>query len=62
MLLEQDPGRAGSEERLPASTARGEAVFLALRHRWRDDAFLNLEIERFVTPAEFDAITAARCR
>lgn len=39
-----------------------QRVFLALRHRWRDEAFLNLEIERFVSAAEFDAIAAARCR
>ena len=37
-------------------------VFLALRHKWREQAFLNLEIERLLTPAEFDAIKYARCR
>ena len=41
---------------------RDARVFLVLRHRWRDEAFLNLEIERLLTPAEFDAIAGARCR
>ncbi len=38
-----------------------QRLFLALRHRWRDEAFLNLEIERFVSATEFDAIANARC-
>ena len=38
------------------------SVFLALRHRWREQSFLNLEIERLLTPREFDDIKNARCR
>ncbi len=37
-------------------------VFLALRHRWREQAFLNLEIERLLSVEEFDGIKTARCR
>ncbi len=40
---------------------RDQRVFLALRHRWREASFLNLEIERLLTPDEFDDIKNARC-
>ena len=42
--------------------SRNERVFLALRHRWREQSFLNLEIERLLTPREFEDIKNARCR
>lgn len=41
---------------------RDNSVFLALRHRWREQSFLNLDIERLLTPSEFDAIKRARCQ
>ncbi len=41
---------------------RDNSVFLALRHRWREQSFLNLEIERLLRPREFDAIKNAHCR
>ena len=41
---------------------RDGRVFLVLRHSWREQAFLNLEIERLLTPREFDDIKNARCR
>lgn len=41
---------------------RDDRVFLVLRHSWREQAFLNLEIERLLTPREFDDIKKARCR
>ncbi len=40
---------------------RQNRVFLALRHRWREQSFLNLEIERLLTADEFDDIKNARC-
>lgn len=41
--------------------ASGRADF-ALRHRWQDQAFLNLEIERLLTVDEMNALIQARCR
>ena len=37
-------------------------VFLALRHRWRDDAFLAVDVERLLTSAELEDIASASCR
>ena len=37
-------------------------VFLAIRHKWKDKSFLNLEIERLLTQSEFDDIKNSRCR
>ncbi len=38
-----------------------DQVFLAFRHKWRDQAFLSVDIERLLTPDEFDDIKNAKC-
>ena len=42
-------------------TSTGE-LFFAFRHRWRDQAFLAVDIERFLGPGEFAQIRNAACR
>jgi hypothetical protein len=39
-----------------------DKVFLAFRHKWRDQAFLSVEIERLLTPDEFNDIKNAACK
>lgn len=39
-----------------------DRVFLAIRHRWREQAFFGIDIERMLTREAFDDIAAARCR
>ena len=39
-----------------------DRLFLALRHRWREQAFFDIEIERFLTGAEMEEISSAHCR
>ncbi|MCP3687149.1 MAG: hypothetical protein GY784_01935 [Gammaproteobacteria bacterium] len=38
-----------------------DQVFMALRHSWRDQAFLSVDIERLLTPDEFNDIKNAKC-
>ena len=39
-----------------------DQIFMAIRHQWRDHAFLSLDIERLLTPEEFDDIKNAKCQ
>ncbi len=39
-----------------------DQVFMAIRHQWRNQAFLGLDVERLLTPAEFDDIKNAKCK
>jgi hypothetical protein len=39
-----------------------DQVFLAIRHRWGEQAFFGVDIERMLTREAFDDIAAARCR